>query len=89
MALAEAHEPADEGDINDDWWYSLSPHYRNTAEPEWSGWRLRVRPLLRDQPLSQRFRERLEALHRSVRPARPASFPKGQARKDDGMAPDM
>ena len=64
QALAET-QPSDEGDRDDDWWYSLSLHHKvAAAEPQRAGWRLRVRHLLHDQPLSHRFRDHLEALHR-------------------------
>lgn len=48
----------------DDRWYSLSPHFVDSKLPEWKQWRLRNRSAPLDQPLSESFKERLEALRR-------------------------
>ncbi len=48
----------------DDRWYSLSPHFMDSKLPEWKQWRLRNRSPPEDQPLSEAFTERLEALRR-------------------------
>ena len=48
----------------DDRWYSLSPHFVDSKLPEWKQWRLRNRAAPEDQPLSEAFKERLEALKR-------------------------
>lgn len=52
----------------DDRWYSLSPHYVDSKLPQWKQWRLRNKAAPTNQPLSDAFKERLEALRRSDTP---------------------
>ncbi|BDA51348.1 hypothetical protein COCOBI_18-2250 [Coccomyxa sp. Obi] len=48
----------------DDRWYSLSPHFVDSKLPQWRQWRLRNRTAPANQPLSDAFKERLDALRR-------------------------